>query len=458
MCDTLVALPSATSDGSTLFAKNSDREPNEAQAICFYPRQQHPSGATVQCTYFAIPQVRETCAVLLSRPFWMRGAEMGANEHGVVIGNEAVFAKVRVPKTGLTGMDLLRLGLERASTADAALDVITSLLETHGQGGSGGYRHAFFYHNSFLIADRTSAWVLETVDRHWAARRVTGVASISNGLTIRNAFDLASPDLVSYAVKRGWCQGRDDFDFARCYSDFLYTRFSQCRARQPHTEAGLRAHAGRVTVADMMALLRSHASTGSTAADRPYTPAAGSNGDICMHYGNDLIRGSQTTGSLVAHLRPDRTAVYWLTGTSAPCLGLFKPFCLDGSTVDSWPEVAAGLGPEPGARYDPAVLWWEGERLHRAVLADYPARSAAFIRERDALEASFLATEAGRGGDPSASSASFSAHCLQQARAAQVEWARRVEAMPVTRPTAWAYRRRWRAHSSVSGMPQAVIR
>jgi dipeptidase len=79
----------------------------------------------VRCTYIEIPQVAETFAVLLAKPFWIWGAEMGANEKGVTIGNEAVFTKVPMEKQpGLIGMDFLRLALERAATARFALEVI----------------------------------------------------------------------------------------------------------------------------------------------------------------------------------------------------------------------------------------------------------------------------------------------------------------------------------------------
>jgi secernin len=52
-----------------LFAKNSDRDPNEAKFLDWQPRASHPAGARARCTWIEIGQVRETHAVLLSRPF-----------------------------------------------------------------------------------------------------------------------------------------------------------------------------------------------------------------------------------------------------------------------------------------------------------------------------------------------------------------------------------------------------
>lgn len=70
-----------------------------------------PCPLRAKCTYIKIEQVAHTHAVVLSKPAWMWGAEMGANEHQVCIGNEAVWGRESADgEEALLGMDLLRWG------------------------------------------------------------------------------------------------------------------------------------------------------------------------------------------------------------------------------------------------------------------------------------------------------------------------------------------------------------
>jgi dipeptidase len=332
-----------------LFAKNSDRDANEAQLLDWQPRRSHQPGSQVRCTWIEIEQVADTNAVLLSRPFWMFGAEMGANEHGVVIGNEAVFTHAPTQSTGLTGMDLLRLALERAATATDGVSVITELLERHGQGGGCGHEHrSFAYDNSFIVADHREAFVLETAGREWAVEHVApGARAISNGLTIP--------------------------EFADGRSQRVRTHFSRSRRRRACTEAG----AARATTAgDLMTVLRDHGGPGPR-----YSPITGAMGAPCMHAGG-LAAASQTTASWVAELTPTG-ANHWCTATAAPCTGLFKPVRVD-EPLD--------LGPDPVDRFDPRCLWWRHELLHRRCLADPERLLPLFVAERDDVERRWLAT------------------------------------------------------------------
>jgi secernin len=388
MCDTFVALADATGNGSVVFAKNSDREPNEVHEVVFVPGGAHGSGAQVRCTYITIPQVAHTHAVLLGKPYWIWGAEMGANSHGVVIGNEAVFTKLPYEKEpGLIGMDLLRLGLERADSAGAAVTVMTDLLAEYGQGGNCGHTHDFRYHNSFLVADPTEAWILETAGREWAARRVEGSGSISNAITIGGQFDRSSPGLVDRAVAEKWCAGPDDFDFAADYSDRIYTRFSDARARQCRTNDALAAARGRINVAAAWELLADHgvradggASWGPS--DHPLGGLMGAT--VCMHAGFGPVRGSQTTGSLVSELPVGGLqATHWVTGTAAPCLSVRVPVWFDAVEAAGLPD----RGPAPGGTYAPGTLWWDHEDLHRTVLRDYPLLRGLVEPDRDEVQA-----------------------------------------------------------------------
>lgn len=350
MCDTMAVV---SSDG-VLLAKNSDRDPNEGQFLDWLPRQSYARGARVHCTWIDIPQVAETHATLLSRPFWMWGAEMGTNEWGVTIGNEAVFTREPYAATGLTGMDLLRLALERSRTAEEAVQTIVTLLETVGQGGGCGHENRNRrYHNSYILADTRGAFVLETAGRQHAVETVRGARSISNGLTIAG--------------------------FAERYSDTIKTYVSGCRWRRARTQSLVEE---RPSVGGLMSVLRDHGD-GQGLAPR-YAFFNGGLNVPCVH-GGGTVASSQTAASWVADLRPGAVR-HWATGTAAPCTSLFKPVSVD-QPLD--------LGPPPTDRADGPSgrsLWWRHEELHRAVMRDPTRLGSRYYAERDAIEAAWLSS------------------------------------------------------------------
>src|SRR5207249_7382130 len=108
-CDTLVATQAGTADRSVIFAKNSDRLPDECQHLRVYPACEWEKGARLRCQYVTLPQVRHTYRVLGSQPFWLWGCEHGVNDRGVAIGNEAIWTTAPRQQVGLLGMDLIRL-------------------------------------------------------------------------------------------------------------------------------------------------------------------------------------------------------------------------------------------------------------------------------------------------------------------------------------------------------------
>mgnify|MGYP001579606330 CR=1 FL=1 len=418
MCDILIATKLATSNNIAIFGKNSDRPPNEGQHIAYFPAAHAPRARNgrVQCTYIEIPQVEKTHAVLLSKPFWMWGAEMGVNEHGLVIGNEAVFSKIPAnKKPALLGMDMLRAALERAVTPREAVQVIIDLLEQFGQGGNCTYGEELYYHNSFIIANANDAWVLETVDKQWAARQIKDVYSISNCLTISNQFDIASPELVEFALKKGYTKPTGQFNYAKDYSDFLFTTFGKGRVRRATTTGVLEEQKGNVSIESMMGTLRHHN-------NEHFDPQSSiTNVDVCMHAGFGPIRVSQSTASMVVYLDND-TPIIFATGTSAPCTSIFKPIWMDAAS-------SLSLGPAPTSQAD-SSLYWTHEKLHRATLLNYPERIKTYAAGRDEMELRFIQTALNLTDRSAKVRADFTAACFEESAQAEAEWLKRVEAAP----------------------------
>ena len=339
-CDTWVAMQDATADGSVILAKNSDRPPMEAQVLVQLPRESHEPGEMVKCTYIEIPQVSQTYEHIGSKIWWTFGYEHGMNEHGVTIGNEAVFSKEPYQwGDGLLGMDLLRLALERGKTAYEAMHVIIALLEKYGQSGDCEYEGEWGkanYHNSFIIADPTEAWVLETAGRYWVAKKIArGVYSISNIYSIEKEWDESHPRLIEHAIEEGWTSSPETFNFARAYGNY-WTKDSRdpgaMQIRRNETLMCLKRDYAQITPASMMAINRSHHE--GTVVEPRWSPAEPFWATPCLH--DSARSGYRTAASIVAHLRagmpPLLRQVYWAS-FSNPCCSLFKPFYLNGPKV-----------------------------------------------------------------------------------------------------------------------------
>jgi dipeptidase len=333
-CDTLVATATATADRSVIFAKNSDRLPDECQHLRVYPARDWEKGAPLRCQYVTIPQARHTHRVLGGQPFWLWGFEHGVNERGVAIGNEAIWTTAPRQAVGLLGMDLVRLGLERGGTAREALDVMTALLEKYGQGGSPRHNDpkAACYDSSFILADPGEAWLLETSGRDWAARRIRGAFSISNVPCLGSDFDLASAAL----------RARAGLEFARDLGEYTKHPQTSGRTRCQRSRHLLQERSGRIGVADLMSMLRDHGG----AADAKAPGASGPT--LCVHPGT-----GQTAASMVAHLHRDGV-VAWCSLVT-PCISVFLPFFVDTSV----PEALA----QGAATFTPASPWWRVKRL-----------------------------------------------------------------------------------------------
>ncbi|XP_025910272.1 secernin-2 isoform X1 [Nothoprocta perdicaria] len=308
-CDCFVALPPATAAPVVVFGKNADRPRDEVQEVVYVPAARHRPGDKVQCTYIEIEQVERTHAVVLSRPAWLWGAEMGANEHGVCVGNEGVWTREPVgEQEALLGMDLVRLALERSRSAHEAVRVIAALLERHGQGGPCKEEPApFCYHNTFLLADRAEAWVLETAGPYWAAQRITeGSRNISNQLSIGTDITAEHAGLRQRARSQGWWSGDGEFSFAEVFSlEQQPVRMEAAKARYRAGRELLRQHAGRITAETFMGILRDKAS------------------GICVD-----SEGFRTAGSMVSVLPRDPAlpCVHFFTATPDPSRSVFKPF------------------------------------------------------------------------------------------------------------------------------------
>ena len=178
----------------------------------------------------------------------------------------------------------------------------------------------------------------------------------------------------------------------------------------------------------MAAILRDH---GEGLSEPRYSTINGGLNAPCAHAGGGLLAASQTTGSWIAELSP-KSVRHWVTGTAAPCCGLFKPVRVD-EPLD--------IGPPPTDRADERSLWWRGERLHRRLIRNPAAFLPQFDAEREPLERSWFETDV-RPADAFREGAAFTDRWIAMAQEAFSQH-RVVDGRPAAVRRYWQKRNAW---------------
>ena len=373
-CDTMVINASCSAYGQNILAKNSDRPTGEPQPLCFYEAREYPEGAVLHTTYLDIPQVRKTYAVVGSRPYWIWGFEMGYNEMGLIIGNEAEWSRMDTEtEDGMLGMDLLRLGLERAATAREAIAVITDLLKKYGQKASASMLRTRYYENSFILADRRECWVLETAGREWVAREIKDMKGVSNCYSIGKEFDMASENLEAIAREKRWLSPGEKFDFAKAYTGHAPNlaggtqRYRRSNKLLKKTETH--------DFSTLAEILRDHYE------DEFIEPRFGATNatfvSLCMHAGD--WGASETSASLLARYDED-LGVIARYAPAQTCLSAYIPVYMT-----DLPEMMQNAD----RKFDENSLWWQLKRLALLVAVDEDRFAEGVRRELSGIGCAF---------------------------------------------------------------------
>ncbi|MCH5332133.1 MAG: C69 family dipeptidase [Alistipes sp.] len=162
------------------------------------------------------------------------------NEHSLIIA-ETTFGgreELETPNGIMDYGSLIYITLQRAKTAREAIETIAALTNEYGYASSG---------ESFSIADRDEAWIMELVSKGpfgkgivWVARRIPdGYVSGHANQSRITSFPLDDPentlysdDVISFARERGYFNGRDDeFSFCDAYAPADFGTIRGCDAR-----------------------------------------------------------------------------------------------------------------------------------------------------------------------------------------------------------------------------------
>ena len=404
-CYAVVVGKEASADGSVLFGHNEQNGGRRMTNFRRIPRMKHAPGEVVTLRRGGtLPEVEETYAFLWSEMPGLEFCDAYMNEWGVAVSSdgcptrenfyEALVARGDITDGGI-GYMLRRLIVQRARTAREGVRIAGELLERFGYSDSG---------RTLTIADPNEAWLLSIVrGKHWVAQRVPddGVVLLPN-VHIISEIDLSdsehfmgAPDVVEYAIERGWFDPAkgEPFRFNAAYNRSMPENGDPRRRRGQSLVTGQVDGCGlgeavctfppsppkierpvanplpfsvrpdrKLTVGDVAAILRYHGPTGT----------------LC---------GASTQEAAVFQLRsglpPEIGCVYW-RNTAEPCCGVLTPWY---AGITETPEayyrpsdvrealtLSHHFDPPAGTfDDDPRLLWWTFKALQDWVNKDYAA-------------------------------------------------------------------------------------
>lgn len=376
-CDTFALTQSFFSKKQNLLAKNSDRPLGEAQPFAFFAGGDHDPDEMLNCAHLTIPQAEHTYTVLGSRPYWIWGFEMGVNECGLAIGNEAEGSRCETETVeGLLGMDLLRLALERAATAREGIDVIAQLLAQYGQNANASPLADRRYENSFMLVDPKEIWLMETAGRQWAARQVHDWAAISNCYTISTNYDLCSEGMERCVRENRWLHPDEPIDFAKAYTQSA-VRQTAAVPRWRRLCSRIEAHDEPLDENAVRSILRDHFEV--QIIEPRWGAANGTFVSICMHASRQ--EASQTAASLLTWRDEELGQISWYA-PSLPCCSVYLPVYWTGDVPEAM-KFSSSV-------YHADSLWWRVERLATLISVDEARFAPDASKELKKLECELL--------------------------------------------------------------------
>ncbi len=234
-CSNLIVGKKASVDGSVMVSYNAD-DYGMFGHLCHYPAGTHSKGTMRQIYdwdsgvyHGEIEEAPVTYNVIGN-----------INEFQLSIGETTYGGREEmVDSTGILDYgSLIYVTLQRAKTAREAISVMTSLVEKYGYNSEG---------ETFSICDPNEAWIMEMQGTGagskgvvWVAMRIPDDAICAHANQSRigkfNMKDkknvLYSKNVISYARKMGWFNGKDsEFSWKNTYAfpDFSGRRFCDAR-------------------------------------------------------------------------------------------------------------------------------------------------------------------------------------------------------------------------------------